>query len=93
MSRRIVETDICIIGSGITAAMMAAKLASERRARVVVVEAGGPSGTLAERYERRRRWQAYGETPWPRDHIDDQNALGTAYGFSPSMNEIGRAHV
>ena len=48
MSRRIVETDICIIGSGITAAMMAAKLASERRARVFVVEAGGPSGTLAE---------------------------------------------
>jgi choline dehydrogenase-like flavoprotein len=91
MSAHVVETDICIIGSGITAAMMAAKLASERRVHVVVVEAGGPSGALAERYERRRRWQAYGETPWPRDHIDDQNALGTAYGFSPSMNVGGLA--
>jgi len=91
MSVRVVETDICIIGSGITAAMMAEKLVRERNVHVVVIEAGGPSGTLAERYERRRRWQAYGETPWPRDHLDDQNALGTAYGFSPSMNVGGLA--
>ena len=91
MSRRVVETDICIIGYGITAAMMAEKLVRERRVHVVVIEAGGPSGALAERYERRRRWQAYGETPWPRDHLDDQNALGTAYGFSPSMNVGGLA--
>lgn len=91
MSGRVIETDICIIGSGITAAMMAEKLVNERKVHVVVVEAGGTSGPLAERYERRRRWQAYGETPWPRDHIDDQNALGTAYGFSPSMNVGGLA--
>jgi choline dehydrogenase-like flavoprotein len=91
MPKRIVETDICIIGSGITAAMMAAKLAHERRAKIVVVEAGGPSAPLVERWTRRARWQAYGETPWPRDHVDDQNALGTAYGFSPNMNVGGLA--
>ena len=89
--KRVVETDICIIGSGITAAMMAAKLANERKARIVVVEAGGPSAPLVERGMRRARWQAYGESPWPRDHLDDQNALGTAYGFSPSMNVGGLA--
>jgi quinoprotein glucose dehydrogenase len=89
--KRVVETDICIIGSGITAAMMAAKLAHERRAKIVVVEAGGPSAPLVERWTRRARWQAYGETPWPKDHVDDQNALGTAYGFSPNMNVGGLA--
>jgi len=91
MPPRVVETDVCIIGSGITAAMIAAKLAGERRVKITVVEAGGPSAPLAERAMRRARWQAYGETPWPRDHIDDQNALGTAYGFSPSMNVGGLA--
>lgn len=91
MAKRVIETDICIIGSGITAAMMAAKLASERRAKIVVVEAGGPSVPLRDRHMRRARWQAYGETPWPNDHLDDQNALGTAYGFSPSMNVGGLA--
>ena len=38
--RRVVESDICIIGSGITAAMVAEKLADERNAKIVVVEAG-----------------------------------------------------
>ena len=91
MRKRVVETDICIIGSGITAAMMAAKLASERKARITIVEAGGPSAPLVERALRRVRWMSYGETPWPGDHLDDQNALGTAYGFSPSMNVGGLA--
>ena len=83
---RVIETDVCIIGSGITAAMMAEKLAAERRVKVTVIEAGGPSAPLVQRALRRARWQDYGETPWPRDHVDDLNVLGTAYGFSPSMN-------
>lgn len=91
MAPRVVETDICIIGSGITAAMMALKLANERNAKVTVIEAGGPSVALRDRALRRARYQAYGETPWPKDHLDDQNALGTAYGFSPSMNVGGLA--
>jgi glucose dehydrogenase len=91
MPTRAVEADICIIGSGITAAMMAERLANERRAKIVVVEAGGPSAPLVERALRRSRWQAYGESPWPRDHLDDQNVLGAAHGFSPSMNVGGLA--
>jgi len=88
---RRLEADIVIIGSGITAAMMAEKLAAERNASILIVEAGGPSVPLRERALRRARWQDYGETPWPNDHVDDQNALGTAYGFSPSMNVGGLA--
>ena len=88
---RVIETDVCIIGSGITAAMMAEKLAAERRVKVTVIEAGGPSAPLVQRALRRARWQDYGETPWPRDHVDDLNVLGTAYGFSPSMNVGGLA--
>lgn len=88
---RALEADIVIIGSGITAAMMAEKLAAERTASILVVEAGGPSVPLRERALRRARWMDYGETPWPGDHLDDQNALGTAFGFSPSMNVGGLA--
>ncbi len=88
---RALEADIVIIGSGITAAMMAAKLAAERGASILVVEAGGPSVPLRDRALRRARWMEYGETPWPGDHVDDQNALGTAHGFSPSMNVGGLA--
>lgn len=91
MPPRVHETDVCIIGSGITAAMIASKLASANSAKITIVEAGGPSAPLADRAKRRARWQAYGETPWPGDHLDDQNALGTAYGFSPSMNVGGLA--
>jgi len=88
---RVLESDICIIGSGITAALMAEKLAAERDASILVIEAGGHTTPLRERAMRRARWQSYGETPWPNDHLDDQNALGTAYGFSPSMNVGGLA--
>ena len=91
MPRRVIESDIVIIGSGITAAMMAAKLAAERHATITIVEAGGPSAPLAERGMRRARWKSYGETPWPKDHVDDQNVVGTAYGYSPSMNVGGLA--
>jgi quinoprotein glucose dehydrogenase len=88
---RVLEADICVIGSGITAAMMAEKLAAERSASILVIEAGGNTTALRERALRRMRWQDYGETPWPNDHVDDQNATGTAYGFSPSMNVGGLA--
>jgi quinoprotein glucose dehydrogenase len=91
MAPRVIETDICIVGSGITATMMALKLSQTHRAKITMVEAGGPTVPLADRFRHRARWLAYGETPWPGDHIDDQNALGTAYGFSPSMNLGGLA--
>jgi quinoprotein glucose dehydrogenase len=88
---RAIEADICIIGSGITAALMAEKLAAERDATIVVVEAGGHSTPLRERARRRARWQAYGESPWTGDHVDGQNATGTTYGFSPNMHVGGLA--
>ncbi len=74
--RRVVESDICIIGSGITAAMVAEKLAGERNARIVVVEAGDETVPMAERFAQRQRFLAYGESPWGSDHLEGQTAEG-----------------
>lgn len=72
----VIESDICIIGSGITAAMVAEKLTEERDARIVVVEAGDETVPLAERPARRARFIDYGENPWGSDHIDGMTADG-----------------
>jgi quinoprotein glucose dehydrogenase len=85
------ETDICIVGSGITAALMAAHLAEKTTRAILVVEAGKPTTPFAQRTEARKRYLAYGESPWKQDHLDDQNATGTTWGFSPSMNVGGLA--
>ena len=74
--RRVVESDICIIGSGITAAMVAEKIAGERNARIVVVEAGDETVPLPERFAQRQRFLEYGESPWGSDHLEDQTAEG-----------------
>ncbi|MGQ0765843.1 MAG: GMC oxidoreductase [Gemmatimonadota bacterium] len=73
---RAVESDICIIGSGITAAMVAARLSAERRARIVVVEAGAEQPPPARFFDLRRRYLDHGESPWPNDHIDGLAADG-----------------
>lgn len=73
---RVIESDVCIIGGGITAAMVAEKHSEERQATIVVVEGGEHSAPLAERFERRRRHLAYGENPWTNDHIPGQTAHG-----------------
>ncbi|MFM8781924.1 MAG: hypothetical protein ACKOFO_10790, partial [Gemmatimonadota bacterium] len=75
---RVIETDICLIGAGITAAMMAESLAARTTAHITVIEAGTHTTALRDRYARRQRWKDYGESPWTKDHVDDQNALGTA---------------
>lgn len=85
------EADICIIGSGITAALMAAHLAEHTTRRILVVEAGTASTPFAQRAKARERFLAYGESPWKSDHVDDQNAAGTTWGFSPSMTVGGLA--
>jgi len=72
----VIESDICIIGSGITAAVIAEKLAEERETRIVVVEAGDDTVPLADRAAHRGRFVAYGESPWGRDHIDGMTADG-----------------
>ncbi len=72
--RRAIESDICIIGSGITAALLAEKLTEQTDASIVVVEAGEDNPPLAERFTHRARYRLYGESPWPDDHIDGQTA-------------------
>ncbi|MCC6242549.1 MAG: GMC family oxidoreductase, partial [Gemmatimonadaceae bacterium] len=86
-----IEADILIVGSGITAAMMAAHLLEHTTRSVTVVEAGRASTPLRERARARERYVAYGESPWKSDHLDDQNAFGTTWGFSPSMTVGGLA--
>lgn len=89
--RRVMETDVCIVGAGITAAMVAAKLADERDVRITVVEAGGDPPSLAERYTHRKRWLEYEENPWPDDHVATQDVQGRPMGYSPSMQVGGLA--
>src|SRR4029077_17045759 len=43
LMRRAVESDVCIVGSGITAAMVADRLSRTTNASIVVVEAGDDS--------------------------------------------------
>ena len=76
MSLRTIETDVCIVGSGITAAMVAEKLADERNLRILVVEAGDDMPPLQDWYRLRRRFMDYGESPWPKDHLDDASVEG-----------------
>jgi choline dehydrogenase-like flavoprotein len=68
--RQVIESDVCIIGSGISAAMVAHKLARTTKGTIVVVEAGDEVLPLAKRYALRERFKAYGESPWPDDHLD-----------------------
>jgi quinoprotein glucose dehydrogenase len=75
-SARTLQADVAIIGSGISAAMVAEKLAEERTCSIVVVEAGDPSDPLASRPALRRRYLDYGESPWLRDHLDGYQAAG-----------------
>ena len=90
-SSRTIDADILIIGSGITAALMAARLAETTTRKITVVEAGRQSTPFGERTRARERYMAYGESPWKQDHLDDQNVTGTAWGFSPSMTVGGLA--
>src|SRR5256714_11834662 len=71
------ETDICIIGGGITSAMLAQKLSELRPGlRIVVVEAGRSIFDVQNRGRYRDRAMEYGEHPWPEDYIEDQKADG-----------------
>ncbi len=71
------ESDICIIGAGISAAMLAEKLSELRpRSTITVVEAGRSIFDLENRFEYRDRAMQYGENPWPEDFIPDQAAEG-----------------
>jgi len=71
------ETDICIIGGGITSAMLAERLSELRPgAGIVVVEAGRSIFDTQNRGRYRDRAMQYGEHPWPGDYLEDQTADG-----------------
>ena len=71
------ESDICIIGGGISAAMLAQKLSELRPGiSINIVEAGRRLFDLENRMENRRRSLAYGENAWPGDFIEDQAGAG-----------------
>lgn len=72
-----IESDVCIIGGGISAAMLAQKLPELRPGKsIVVVEAGKRLFDLDKRFEHRQRSLDYGENAWPGDFIPDQAAEG-----------------
>ena len=52
------SADIVIVGSGITAALMAASLAEKTTKSILVVEAGKPTTPFSERVKARERWKA-----------------------------------
>src|SRR5258708_13734879 len=71
------ETDILIIGGGITSAMLAQRLSELRPGRrISVVEAGRSIFDAQNRGRYRERAMEYGEHPWHEDYIEDQQASG-----------------
>jgi quinoprotein glucose dehydrogenase len=71
------ESDICVIGGGISAAMFAEKLAELKPGvAITIVEAGKSIFDFDNRGRYRERYAAYGENPWPEDFIEDQSAKG-----------------
>jgi len=71
------ESDICVIGGGITAAMLVERLAElQPGLAITVVEAGRSIFDRENRGTYHRRALAYGEHPWHDDYIEDQQARG-----------------
>ena len=83
------ESDVCIIGAGITSAMLAEKLSElHPGVSINIVEAGRSIFDLENRYKYRERMIKYGENPWPGDTIEGQAAAG---GISRTMAVGGQA--
>jgi quinoprotein glucose dehydrogenase len=83
------ESEVCIIGGGITSAMMAQKLSELRPGiSITVVEAGKSIFDFENRFKYRERMVRYGENPWPGDFIEGQAADG---GISRTMAVGGQA--
>jgi glucose dehydrogenase len=71
------ESDVVIIGGGITGAMLAQKLSELRpSSSIIVVEAGKRLFDFENRFDYRQRNLDYGENIWPGDFIADQSARG-----------------
>ena len=71
------ESDVCVIGGGISAAMVAEKLSELKPGiAITVVEAGSRIFDVDNRAAYRRRSLDYGENAWPGDFIEDQAGAG-----------------
>jgi len=71
------HSDVCIIGGGITSAMLARKLANLRPGTTItIVEAGRSIFDVERRAMYRDRAMVYGEHPWRNDYLEDQQADG-----------------
>jgi choline dehydrogenase-like flavoprotein len=58
MSARVQECDVCIIGSGISAAMVAERLVREGKSNIVVLEADGRHHPEDQRHHTRKQANA-----------------------------------
>src|SRR5260370_40510394 len=75
------ESDVCIIGGGISAALLAQKLSELRpNLSIRVIEAGKRFFDLEKRYEYSKRQLEYNEKRWPGDAIPEQLAEGVMGG-------------
>jgi choline dehydrogenase-like flavoprotein len=71
------ESDVVIIGGGITAAMVSQKLVELRPGiSIIVVETGKKLFDFENRFEYRERNLEYGENQWPGDFVADQGGRG-----------------
>ena len=71
------ESDLCIIGGGISAVFMAQKLSELKPGlSITIVEAGKRLFDAENRMNYRRRSSLYGENAWPGDFIEDQGGAG-----------------
>jgi quinoprotein glucose dehydrogenase len=71
------ESDICIIGGGISSALLAQRITKLRPGTsIIVVEAGDRLFDTKKRLQDRLRSLRYGENAWPGDVIEDQAAAG-----------------
>jgi quinoprotein glucose dehydrogenase len=71
------ECDVLIVGGGITAAMVAQKMAERSPSRsIIVVDAGKRLFDVENRFQYRQRNLDYGENVWPGDFVADQSARG-----------------
>jgi choline dehydrogenase-like flavoprotein len=71
------ESDICVIGGGITAVMLIERLAELKpNLKITAVEAGRSIFDRENRGTYHRRALDYGEHPWHDDYIEDQQAKG-----------------
>ena len=71
------ESDVCIIGAGISAAMLAEKLLEKKPGlKITIVEAGRSLFDVENRMKYRQRRLDYNENPWKGDYIGDMSAQG-----------------